>query len=215
MTKSKVLNAANILSISRFVLLPIPIIFVLLDMRNAFVISYIIIGATDFFDGIVARRFRMTSELGKKLDSFSDLFFYLASAWFLYELHPEVITSMPNLVLIIIFLSMLVISFIVSGIRCGKPVLMHTFILKLNAVILYFAVIFADFFDVTYIITALAVLYLIGMTEELIIFIIFGDFDPDSMSIFHVIKDRKDMNSSGSSEHLSGSGEEEYKSGSE
>ncbi|MBN1775338.1 MAG: CDP-alcohol phosphatidyltransferase family protein, partial [Clostridiales bacterium] len=83
----KTMNAANILSLSRFVLLPLPIIFVLMDMRLAFVISYIIIGSTDFFDGIVARRFNMTSELGKKLDSFSDLFFYLASAWFLYALH--------------------------------------------------------------------------------------------------------------------------------
>ncbi len=187
----KSINAANILSASRFILLPVPIIFVLLDMRLAFLIAYIILGSTDYFDGVVARRFRMVSELGKKLDSFSDLFFYLASAWFLYALHPEVITSMPNLVLIIIFLSMLVISFVISGIICKKPVLMHTFILKLNAVILYFAVIFAEFFDVTYIITGLAILYLIGMTEEMIIFIKYGDVDPDSKSIFHIMRDRK------------------------
>jgi phosphatidylglycerophosphate synthase len=195
----KSINAANILSASRFVLLPVPIIFVLLDMRLAFVIAYIILGSTDFFDGIVARRFKMVSELGKKLDSFSDLFFYLASAWFLYSLHPEVITSMPNLVLIIIFLSMLVISFVVSGIKCKKPVLMHTFILKLNAVILYFAVIFAGvykitsmkLFDMTFVITILASLYLIGMTEEMIIFIKYGDVDPDSESIFHIMRDRK------------------------
>lgn len=185
------MNAANILSLSRFVLLPLPIIFVLMDMRLAFVISYIIIGSTDFFDGIVARRFNMTSELGKKLDSFSDLFFYLASAWFLYALHPEAITSMPNLILIIVFLAMLALSFVVSGIICKKPILMHTIILKLNAVILYLAVIFAEFFDVTYIITGLAILYLIGMTEEFAIFFKYGDIDPDSKSFFHIADERR------------------------
>lgn len=193
MELKKSINAANILSASRFVLLPIPIIFVLLNMKTAFLIAYIILGSTDFFDGVVARRFNMVSELGKKLDSFSDLFFYLASAWFLYALHPEVITSMPNLVLIIIFLSMLVISFVVSGIRCKKPILMHTFILKLNAVILYFVVIFAEVSEtyVSYVITGLAILYLIGMTEEMIIFIKYGNVDPDSKSIFHIIREKK------------------------
>jgi len=201
MNLRKALNAANILSLSRFVLLPLPIIFVLMDMRIAFVISYIIIGSTDFFDGIVARRFNMTSELGKKLDSFSDLFFYLASAWFLYALHPEVITSMPNIILIIIFLAMLVLSFVASGIICKKPILMHTIILKLNAVILYLAVIFAEFFDVTYIITGLAILYLIGMTEEFVIFFKYGDIDPDSKSFFHIRKDRKLAEQNGLFDH--------------
>ena len=104
---------------------------------------------------------------------------------------------MPNFVLIIIFLSLLAISFVVSGIRCKKPVLMHTFILKLNAVILYFAVIFAEVSEtyVTYVITGLAILYLIGMTEEMIIFIIYGNVDPDSKSIFHIIREQKEAES--------------------
>ncbi|MBN1892564.1 MAG: CDP-alcohol phosphatidyltransferase family protein [Clostridiales bacterium] len=191
MSKSKALNAANILSLSRFILLPIPIVFVLMDMRVAFLIAYILLGSTDFFDGIVARRYKMTSELGKKLDSFADLFFYLASAWFLYVLHTNVITSMPNFALIITFLSLLVISFVVSGIVCKKPVLMHTIILKFNAVILYLIVIFAELFDVTYLITGLAVLYIIGIIEEMVIFVKFGDIDPDSKSFFHLLNDKK------------------------
>lgn len=191
MIPKKALNAANLLSISRFVFLPVPIVFAVLDMRVGFLISYILVGATDFFDGIVARRFNMTSELGKKLDSFSDLFFYLASAWFLYRLHTEVVTSMPNLALILSFLALLVISFLVSGIRCKKPVLMHTIILKLNAVILYLVVIFAEFFDVTLLVTFLAILYLIGIIEEMAIFITFGDIDPDSKSFFHLAAQRK------------------------
>lgn len=188
----KAFNVPNILSASRFFLLPLLFIFLNMDMKIAFIILYILVGATDFFDGLIARKFNMLTEIGKKLDSFSDLFFYLASAWFLYQLDAEVITSAPNFQLILVFLALLLSSFIISGIICKKPVMMHTFILKLNAVLLYVAVIFADLTDMTYLITFLAILYIVGFIEEIAIFFKFGDIDPDSQSFFHLLKEKKD-----------------------
>jgi phosphatidylglycerophosphate synthase len=189
--KNKNINVPNILSASRFFLLPLLFIFLQMDMKVAFIISYILVGATDFFDGLIARKFNMLTEVGKKLDSFSDLFFYLASAWFLYKLDAKVITSTPNFQLILVFLGLLVLSFIVSGIICKKPVMMHTFILKLNAVLLYVAVIFADLTDMTYFITFLAILYIVGFIEEIAIFFKFGDIDPDSQSFLHLLQEKK------------------------
>lgn len=188
----KVINIPNVLSASRFFLLPLLFVFLHMDMRTAFIILYVLVGATDFFDGLIARKFNMLTEIGKKLDSFSDLFFYLASAWFLYQLDAEVITSAPNFQLILVFLGLLVSSFIISGIICKKPIMMHTFILKLNAVLLYVAVIFADLVDMTYFVTFLAILYVVGFIEEIAIFIKFGDIDPDSQSFLHLLKDKKD-----------------------
>ena len=45
-------------------------------------ISYIIIGLTDYFDGKIARRLNQTTDPGKTLDSVADLFFYVSSAFF-------------------------------------------------------------------------------------------------------------------------------------
>lgn len=191
--QTKNLNAANVLSLSRLVFLPLLFVFVYLDLLTAFLIGYIILGSTDMFDGIVARRFNMKTELGKKLDSLSDLFFYLASAWFLFTLYRPIIVSTPNAQLIIVFLSLFALSFVVSGIFCKKPLMMHTIILKLNAVLLYLLVIASSFFDTTYFVTILAVLYIIGVIESIVIYARYKmDVDPDFKSIFHVMREHAD-----------------------
>ena len=40
-----------------------------------FYIVYFFTGITDFFDGFLARRLKVTSEFGAKLDSIADMFF--------------------------------------------------------------------------------------------------------------------------------------------
>jgi uncharacterized protein YdeI (YjbR/CyaY-like superfamily) len=53
-------------------------------------------------------------------------------------------------------------------------------------------VIFADLTDMTYFITFLAILYIIGFIEEIAIFFKFGDIDPDSQSFLHLLQEKKD-----------------------
>jgi len=79
-------------------------------------------------------------------------------------------------------------SFVVSGIICKKPIMMHTFLLKLNGVLVYFLVILSYFTDTTIFIAAILVIYLIGFVEEILIFIKYGEVDPDSPTIFSIIK---------------------------
>jgi phosphatidylglycerophosphate synthase len=172
----------NALSLSRVVFLPILFAFVLLDMKTLFWIGYILLGATDMFDGMVARKFKMTSELGKKLDSIADIPFYVSTAWFIQRLYPEYLK--PNGTLLIAFFAIFFLSFVVSGIRCGKPIMMHTFILKLNGVLVYFLVVLSPFVDTTYFISTILVLYLIGFAEEILIFLRYGEVDPDTPSVF-------------------------------
>ena len=66
--------------------------------------------------------------------------------------------------------------------------MLHTLILKFNAVVLYMLVIFSALFDTTYIVTLLAVLYIIGMLESIAIFLLFDDVDPDAKSLIHMMK---------------------------
>src|SRR5690554_2305619 len=104
----KYMTIPNALSLSRLIFLPLLYLFILADHLTAFLIGYILIGATDFFDGLIARRFNMTSEIGKALDSIADLFFYISSAWFLYYLYPQYLA--PNSVLLIMFFSLFFLS---------------------------------------------------------------------------------------------------------
>jgi len=187
--KKKNLNIPNILSASR--LFCLPLLFILLYMRLdfAFLVTYIIVGSTDFFDGLIARRFNMKTELGKKLDSFADIFFYVSTAWFVAVLFPDYLA--PNYLLLIVFFCLFFLSFVISAIFCRKPIMMHTFLLRLNAVLVYFLVILSFLMDTTWMITGILVIYFVGFVEEILIFILYGEVDADTPSILHLIHEKK------------------------
>lgn len=178
----KILSIPNILSISRLVLLPYLFFLLFAELKIAMLISYIIIGSTDYFDGKVAKKLNQVTDLGKTLDSVADLFFYLATAFFLYYLFPDVI--MANFTLLMIFFGVLFLFFVISFIKCGKPLLMHTTLLRYGAVLVYFLFIFSFFFDTTIFTAMILVFYLIAFLEEILIFIVYGAVDPDTKHIF-------------------------------
>jgi len=189
MFKKENLTIPNFLSLSRLVLLPVLFVFVIKDMRTAFLIGYIILGSTDYFDGLIARKFNQKTDLGKTLDSVADIFFYVSSAYFLAKLYPAYLA--PNRILLIAFFVLFGLSFIVSAIKCKKPIMMHTFLLRLNGVLVYFLIVLSYFFNTTYFITAILAIYFVGFIEEIIIFLKFGEVDVDTPSIFHLLKAQK------------------------
>ena len=76
-------NIPNLLSISRL-LLVFPLILFLEINRPFYVFILIIIGGlTDYFDGLIARKFNLKTRLGAILDPLSDKIFYLIPLVFL------------------------------------------------------------------------------------------------------------------------------------
>ena len=77
------LNIPNLLSISRLFLV-LPLILFLEINRPFYVFILIIIGGlTDYFDGLIARKFNLKTRLGAILDPLSDKVFYLIPLVFL------------------------------------------------------------------------------------------------------------------------------------
>ncbi len=178
----------NLLSASRIVFLPLLFILLYNGHYYPFLVGYILLGSTDFFDGLIARRLKMVSHFGKELDSLADLLFYISSAFFLYRLQPDAVAA--NSVYLTIFFSLLGLSFIISAILFRRPVMMHTIILRFNAVLVFFVIISSFFFDVTWFVRLVVLLYVLGFLEEIVIFLFFGNVDPDTKSIFHLLGKR-------------------------
>ena len=187
--KKEYMNVPNALSLSRAVFLPILFLFILFDMKIAFLISYILLGSTDFFDGLIARKFNQKTDIGKSLDSIADIFFYVSTAWFIYRLYPQYLE--PNNSLLIGFFALFFLSFLISSMFCKKPIMMHTFLLKLNGVLVYLLVITSFFFNTTWFITIILLIYFIGFIEEILIFIKYGEVDPDIPSILSLLRVKK------------------------
>lgn len=179
------LGLPSLLSLSRIFLLPLLFLFLYRGNSYLFLASYILIGSTDFWDGYLARKLNLVSELGKTLDSVADLFYYIASAYFLYYLHPDVILA--NKYYLIAFFSLLGFSFLLSGVLFKKPVMMHTSLLRLNAVLVYLVIITSYWFDTTYFVRVVILSYLLGFSEEILIFIFFGNVDPDTRITFQLM----------------------------
>lgn len=68
-------NTANILSISRIMLLPA--LFFTYGNALLFTLIYLACGLSDVLDGYIARKTKSESTLGAKLDSIADLGFLL------------------------------------------------------------------------------------------------------------------------------------------
>ncbi len=190
MFKKEYITVPNFLSLSRVLFIPLLLFFVHNEMRLAFLVSYLLIVSTDLFDGQIARRFNQCSEIGKILDSYCDLILYLSTAYFIYKLYPSQI--IPNLPLLYVLIGMIVLSIIVSLIRNKKVIMMHTWLLKIPAGLLFFYVLFSYFYDSPYALTFVISVYMLGFIESIIIFIKYGDVDPDSKSMFHVIKNNNE-----------------------
>lgn len=176
------------LSASRIILLPGLFWLLYAGHDYLFLAAYVLVGSTDMFDGLLARKLGQVSHFGKELDSLADLFFYISSAYFLNYLFPDVIAA--NRIYLIVFFSLLGFSFLLSGVLFRKPVMMHTFILRWNAVLVFAVVVTSFWLDTTYFVRGVILLYLLGFIEEILIFIFFGNVDPDTKSIFHLINEK-------------------------
>ncbi len=184
MFKKENLTIPNLLTICRVLFIPLLLFQVHHEMRLAFLITYVLVASTDFFDGQIARRFNQKTELGKLLDSYCDLALYLTTAYFIYVLYPEQIT--PVMPLLYALIGLIILSLIVSFIRAGKPILMHTWLLKAPAGMLFLYVIFSYFYSSPWALGTVIVVYMLGFVESIIIFIKHGNVNPDSKSMFHV-----------------------------
>jgi phosphatidylglycerophosphate synthase len=183
------LSLPNMLSLSRVIFLPLLFYLLYSGSHYLFLAAYILIGSTDCLDGLLARKLNQVTETGKILDSGADFFFYVASAYFLYYLFPDVILANQNY--LIAFFSLLGLSFIISLYLFKKVILMHTRLLRVSAVMVYLVVIASFWLDTVYFVRVIIISYFLGFCEEILIFLFFGNVDPDTKSIFALIGDGK------------------------
>ena len=102
-------HVPNILTIIRFLLIPIIIIFAIQDNYIATIIVLTISGLTDILDGFIARKFNFISDFGKLMDPLADKATQVA---LLVTLTIQKI--IPIWIIIIVILNFLFISVILS-----------------------------------------------------------------------------------------------------
>ena len=128
-------NLANIITSTR-ILGTIVMIF-LPTLSRSFFIVYAYTGATDVLDGFVARRLGTVSKFGSKLDSISDLLFYITM---MLKILPFLIASLPRYIMLTIYIIFAIraIIYLYAGVYKHKFQASHAYLNKVTGFLLYF-----------------------------------------------------------------------------
>ncbi len=93
-------------------------------------VSLIVLGLlSDILDGIFARQLNVSTEKIRRMDSQTDMIFWLAVGWCSWILHPEII-KMHAYSIALIFV-MEILTYVISISKFGKETCTHAFLSKL------------------------------------------------------------------------------------
>lgn len=121
-----------ILIATRFLLAPIIFLMAYLEIEQSrnLILTLMYFGLfTDIFDGIIARKVGVSSEKLRRLDSQTDLVFWLSIGFATYFLNPEIIQEHWKSIALIFIMEAL--CYIVSLWKFGKETCTHAWLSKL------------------------------------------------------------------------------------
>ena len=121
-------NIANYISISRIIMAMV------LLLPKTFYIIYIYCGLSDILDGFLARKYKITSKFGAKIDSVADMLFVGVS---LLKILPVIEISIGIYIWIIIIVLIKVFNIILGYIYYKQLTLLHTIGNKITGLVLF------------------------------------------------------------------------------
>ncbi|MCC5865674.1 MAG: CDP-alcohol phosphatidyltransferase family protein [Wenzhouxiangella sp.] len=174
------INLPNVLSLLR--LLGTPALYWLVQLESPvwFIAWFMFLGLTDFFDGLLARRYGLVSSFGSMLDSIADIAFFGSAAVLAISLFPDYV--LPNLPWVIATVGLLLMAGLLPRLRLGHFLFIHTHLSRLAAALVFFALPASFLIDTTGLIRLILIIYSLAFIESIWIILRHGSVDPDTRS---------------------------------
>lgn len=162
------------------------------EIRKELVILIFLGLLSDVFDGIIARRLGASSEKLRRMDSQTDLVFWLCVAWCSWVLNPEIIKE--NAYSIALIFIMEALTYVFSFIKFGKETCTHAFLSKLWGITLLLAFVGMIGFGYSGITFSLAIIFgVVGHIDVLLIILILPKWTFDVPSCYHAYLIRNEI----------------------
>lgn len=147
-----------------------------------FYIIYTLAGISDVLDGWIARKLRLTSDFGAKLDSAADLVFY---AMMFIRIFPALWAGLPRVIWlgVILVVALRLVSYTFAAIKYHRFASLHTYMNKVTGAAVFALPYLARTVAITPFCWGLFVLSLAGTVEELIIHIRAKEYNPKNKSL--------------------------------
>ncbi len=190
--KEKVLNIPNLLSLYRLAAFPLILWFIYKDKESLFTIFIIINFLTDIADGFIARRFKMETEFGARLDSIADNLTYVLAVLAIFRFRLQDFS--PYIVSFLIFIGFLVLTVIVALIKFRKLPSFHLYITKVGGYIqgaFLIALFTIGFIPALY--YFMIIWGITGAIEHITIQLLIPEMRSNVKGIYWILKERKEQ----------------------
>lgn len=153
---------------------------------------------TDFIDGFLARKYKVTSVFGTRLDSIGDDLTILVAMLALFVMKPDFISSQK--VIFIAIGILFIIQTAYAFFRYGKITSFHTYLAKLAALLqgVFLLLVFFTGQPVMILFYAAAIVTMLELIEETILVQLLPVWKPNVKGLFWVLKEKSAENPSGS-----------------
>jgi phosphatidylglycerophosphate synthase len=182
----------NGITLYRMIAVPVLLLFIVNDDLDIFKWLLPISFFTDAIDGFLARKYKVSSKFGSRLDSIADDLTVVVAIIGLLVFKPELLRHEIALIIVLVALYLFQTAF--ALIRYGKISGFHTYTAKFAAVLqglFLITVFFVDeplyiFFRIAAVVTA------IGLVEEIILVLILPEWQNDVKGLFHVLRKKSE-----------------------
>lgn len=180
---------ANYISFIRIIL---SIVLLFLDFYSlSFLLIYLSCGFSDILDGYIARKMKIESNFGAKLDSVADITMFGVLMFFLI---PRIIIFKLIILWVLAIALIRFISVIINYFKYNSFAMIHTYGNKITGFVLFSTPIIIHFISLFLICVVVCVVASLSAIEELIINIFSKELDLNKKSIInyhHSIKSKK------------------------
>ena len=182
-------NIPNLLSLFRIIAAPFLLLTGWFNMPTLFFILFVLMLLSDALDGIIARMWDQTSELGARLDSYGDILTYLTTPLAAWWLWPDIIKD--ELYYIIAAIIIYVLPAVFALLKFGKLASYHTWITKISAVLMSAGAVMLLGFESNLLFHMAIYFLVIEMVENIAITFILQEQKSNIYSIWHAWKERE------------------------
>ena len=188
MTPKKGLNIADWFSLYRVIALPFLVVLIILGERNLFSWFLLISYSTDFIDGWLARKLKISSARGAQLDSLGDQLTLGVALLGLLVFEESIIRS--NITLILIAFVPYIFQMVLALRRYGKATAFHTYLAKVSALTQGVFVLYLLFFGpLAWLFYLMVTLSILETLEEITLIFMYREWTANVKGIYWALKD--------------------------
>lgn len=190
MINKEILTLPNLITLYRLLVFPLILYFAIAGKEVLYTVFLIINLVSDALDGFIARRFKMETDLGARLDSFADNLNYVLVFTGIYIFKLE--DLLPYKASLILFIASLLLTVVISLIKFGKFPSFHLYTTKIGGYvqgaffICLFTIGFVEWFYYLIIIWGI-----VGAVEHIAIQLLIPEMRSNVKGLYWILKERK------------------------